>query len=104
MEWDGYYRYHYEDEYNGFNMLKYPRVELYSVATTGKETLLGFWYIDMYECESIKSRNLPSGKYRIKLCDPIYFYGVTVNSLNGFFGNGADSNGDFGYIKYGNYI
>ncbi len=100
LNWDGYYRYHYEDEYNGFNMLKYPRVELYSVATTGKETLLGFWYIDMYECESIKSRNLPSGKYRIKLCDPIYFYGVTVNSLNGFFGNGADSNGDFGYIKY----
>ncbi len=96
LNWNGYYTYHFEDEY----MIKYPRVELYSVATTGKETRLGFWYIDKYECERIKSRNLPSGKYRIKLCDPIYFYGVTVNSLNGFFGNGADSNGDFGYIKY----
>lgn len=57
------------------------------------------YYLDsQYESDSIVYFRTEAARYRIELHDPQNFLGVDNIQINGYFGTGADSGGDFGYI------
>ncbi|MBQ7042439.1 MAG: hypothetical protein IJN66_07015 [Muribaculaceae bacterium] len=93
LPWDEYTRVHYE--YETIDLPNYPRFEI----RDSNNRLIDFWYIDSDECKTTKSKFLSAGTYKLRLCNPVGFDGALINSINGFFGNGGDSGGDFGYIS-----
>lgn len=93
LPWDEYTRVHYE--YETIDLPDYPRFEI----RDSNNNLVDFWYIDSDECKTTKINVLSAGTYKLRLCNPVGFEGALINSINGFFGNGGDSGGDFGYIS-----
>lgn len=76
----------------------YPRVKIILIANNGDQVKQTYYLDSRYEKDSIVNFRTEAAKYRIELHDPQNFLGVDAIQINGYFGTGADSGGDFGYI------
>ncbi len=100
LMWDEYKRTHYHYDYIERDMENYPRFEI----RNSDDDLLFYKFIDESQCSTLHTKGLEPGRYKLRIVNPVGFYcdscnGANVNSINGFFGNSADSNGDYGYIS-----
>lgn len=93
--WEEYDRTHYNTE---TQIMDLPRIEI----RDSRNQVLKYWYID-HATSTLAELPLFSfpkkGQYKIALCDPTNFEGVSANIINGFFGTGAEVDDDYCYVK-----